>query len=172
MKLNRQLLLSVLFLPSVIFAQQIEQTIQLKNGFVRLEPNIKKAFLDSFSKKATRFHQKTFAVLQFESIPTEETKKLLSASGVELLEYIPNNAYTVSISGSPSVAIFEQAKAERLPFFVINFHDVYFSDAYPDNRNWYIWFIEYLHANKFEFIDFSEAVKFLNIAVAEKTASS
>ena len=86
--------------------------------------------------------------------------------------FISPTANDLNAIKQKTLEIFEQAIAERLPFFVINFHDVYFSDAYPDNRNWYTWLIEYLHANKFEFIDFSEAIKFLNIAVAEKTASS
>ena len=61
-----------------------------------------------------RFQQKTFAILQFETIPAEATKKMLSANGIELLEYIPNNAYTVTISGNPSLTILEQAKARAI----------------------------------------------------------
>lgn len=114
MKLNRLLVLSVLFFTSSSLFAQNDRTIQFKNGFVQLEPNIKKATLDSFSKKARRLQQKTFAVLQFESLPTEETKKLLSANGIELLEYIPNNAYTVSISGDPNFTILKAAKARAI----------------------------------------------------------
>jgi hypothetical protein len=111
MKLNRLLLLSALLFVSSSLLAQTDYTIQLRNGFVQLQPNIKKAFIDSFNARAARFQQKTFAILQFELIPTEETKKMLSSNGIELLEYIPNNAYTVSISGSPSLVILEQAKA-------------------------------------------------------------
>ena len=39
---------------------------------------------------------------------------MLSANGIELLEYIPNNAYTVTISGSPSPAVLEQAKTRAI----------------------------------------------------------
>lgn len=114
MKLDRLLLLFVLLFISSSLLAQVDYTISLKNGFVQAQPNIKKATVDSFSKRATRFQQKSFAILQFESIPTEDTKKLLSANGVELLEYIPNYAYTVSISGNPSVTILEQAKARAI----------------------------------------------------------
>ena len=114
MKLNRLFLLSVLLSLSSSLLAQVDYTIFLKNGFVHPHPNIKKSFVDSFNTRAARFQQKTFAILQFESLPTEETKKMLSANGIELLEYIPNNAYTVSISGIPSSTILEQAKARSI----------------------------------------------------------
>lgn len=114
MKLNRLFLLSVLLFVSSSLLAQVDYTLRLKSGFVQLQPNIKKAFIDSFNTRTARFQQKTFAILQFEFIPTEEIKKLLSANGIELLEYIPNNAYTVSISGNPSSAILEQAKARSI----------------------------------------------------------
>lgn len=114
MKLNRLFLLSVLLSLSTSLLAQVDYTVYLKNGIVHPQANIKKAFIDSFNTRAARFQQKTFAILQFESIPTEETRKILSANGIELLEYIPNNAYTVSISGNPSSTILEQAKARSI----------------------------------------------------------
>jgi len=98
MKLNRLVILSVLLcLSSLIFAQ-VDNSIHLKAGLVKKQANIQKSFVDSFNLRSARYQQKTFAVLQFENIPDEATKKILSANGIELLEYIPNNAYTVTIS--------------------------------------------------------------------------
>lgn len=114
MKLNRLFLLSVLLFISSSLLAQTEYTIYLKNGPVHPQPNVKKAFVDSFNTRAARVQKKAFAVIQFESLPTEATKKMLSANGVELLEYVPNNAYTVSISGNPSSAILEQSKARSI----------------------------------------------------------
>ena len=114
MKLNRLTLFSVLIFFSTSLLAQVDYAIYLKNGFVNTQPNIKKVIVDSFNKRTARFQQKTFAILQFESIPAEATKKLLSTNGIELLDYIPNNAYTVSISGSPSSTILEQAKARSI----------------------------------------------------------
>jgi hypothetical protein len=114
MKLNRLFLLSALLFSSCYLLAQTDNTIQFKNGPVHVQPNIKKAVVDSFNAKAARFNQKTFAVLQFETLPTEAIKKMLSANGIELLEYIPNNAYTVSISGNPNLAILEAAKARSI----------------------------------------------------------
>jgi hypothetical protein len=114
MKLNRLFLPPVLLFLSSSLLAQVDYTIQLKNGFVHTQHNIKKAVVDSFNTSASRFRQKTFAILQFETIPTEATKKLLSENGIELLEYIPNNAYTVTISGHPSLTVLEQAKARSV----------------------------------------------------------
>jgi hypothetical protein len=114
MKLNRLTLLSLLLLFSPALFAQADYSLHLKNGFVTLQPNIRKAIIDTFNLKAKLFQHKTFAILQFESIPTEATKKLLSANGIELLEYIPNNAYTVTISRTPSSTILEMAKARSI----------------------------------------------------------
>ncbi|TLV00527.1 S8 family serine peptidase [Dyadobacter luticola] len=43
--------------------------------------------------------QKSFVIIQFESIPTAEEKRQLKSEGIELLEYIPNNAYTATVTG-------------------------------------------------------------------------
>jgi len=114
MKFNRLILLPVLLLFSQALFSQADHSLHLKSGFVNLQPNIRKGLVDSFNIKALRFQHKTFAILQFENIPTEATKKLLSANGIELLEYIPNNAYTVTITGNPSSTILELAKARSI----------------------------------------------------------
>ena len=114
MKITPLVLLFVsIFLSSALVAQT-DYTIQLKSGLVRVQPNIKKATVDTFNLRVARFQQKAFAIIQFDSIPSEATKKILSANGIELLEYIPNNAYTVTITGSPSVNILEQSKARSI----------------------------------------------------------
>lgn len=114
MKHNQLLLLSVLsFAFSALFAQK-DNSVQLRTGSISVQPNIQKSVLDSFNAKASRFQKKTFAVVQFESIPTEETKKLLSASGIELLEYIPNNSYTITLSGNADLNILQQSKARSI----------------------------------------------------------
>ena len=46
---------------------------------------------------------KSFIVIQFESIPTEKEKQQLKQEGIELLDYIPNNAYTATVTGSLNI---------------------------------------------------------------------
>lgn len=114
MKLNRLFLLSVLLCFSSLIFAQVDNSIHLKTGLVKKQANIQKSVVDSFNLRAIRFQQKTFAVLQFENIPDEATKKMLSANGIELLEYIPNNAYTVTISENLDLNILRQAKAKSV----------------------------------------------------------
>lgn len=55
-------------------------------------------------------------------------------------------------------------KAQRLglPYFVIDFHDVNFDDATSFFKTWYQSFIAYLVQQKFEFVNFHQAVNELN----------
>ncbi|MES1226943.1 MAG: S8 family serine peptidase, partial [Bacteroidota bacterium] len=53
-------------------------------------------------------------VIQFEHIPTIQERAILFQSGIELLEYIPNNAYTASIKGSLNVAILNSVKGRSI----------------------------------------------------------
>src|SRR5689334_11640435 len=101
MKLNQILLLAVLlFFAGTLRAQKrIDFLLHLKNGSVQTASNINKQAIDSFNTKTLRSNNKSFAIIQFESIPTQDIRNQLSNNGIELLEYIPNKAYTVSISG-------------------------------------------------------------------------
>ncbi len=56
----------------------------------------------------------------------------------------------------------KEAEEKGQPFFVINFHDLYFSDAYADYKQWYEWLIMFLSGKKYDFINFNEAVQILN----------
>ena len=55
-----------------------------------------------------------------------------------------------------------EALKKDLPFFVINFHDIFFNEGYPDFYKWYKWLIPFLAERDMEFINFSQAVKELN----------
>src|SRR5438552_807144 len=72
------------------------------------------AQVDQFNRKASQAQGKTFAVIQFEKIPTLEERRQLQNSGIELLDYIPNNAYTVTISASLNATILTQLKARAI----------------------------------------------------------
>ena len=82
-------------------AQKSELPVFLKSSVILKTPILSKSGVDSFNRQTHRFHNKVFALLQFQSIPSAESRKLLSAKGVELLDYIPENTFTVSISGNP-----------------------------------------------------------------------
>ncbi len=67
-----------------------------------------------------------------------------------------------------TAAKLNEAMQLSLPFFVINFHDAYFNEGYPDFHKWYTWLVPYLKERDFRFINFSEAIKELNADLIHK----
>lgn len=57
--------------------------------------------------------------------------------------------------------IYEKALEKDLPYFVINFHDSYFSIAYPSMKKWYEWFLTIVAQNH-TFTNFEAAICELN----------
>ncbi len=115
MKQNHYRLLAAL-LFSVVFvnAQKKTPLILFKSGAVKTEYNISEANLARFNTNSARIKNKTVAVLQFQTLPTAQTKKYLATQGVEFLEYIPENAYTVSITGNIGAGVLQKASARAL----------------------------------------------------------
>lgn len=56
------------------------------------------------------------------------------------------------------------AEGERLglPYFTIIFHDVYFSELFPDHQAWYRWLVQYVR-DHYELTDFAQAVQELKV---------
>ena len=52
----------------------------------------------------------------------------------------------------------ELADKKNLKYLTILFHDRYFSDSFRTWKNWYIWLVEWLKQNNFEFISYREAI--------------
>jgi hypothetical protein len=94
--------IAALLLLSLSLTAQDESRYQLllKSGSFIPQKNITADKLNQFNREAARTVGKTFAVLQFENIPTTAERQQLKEAGIELLEYIPHNAYTVTITGS------------------------------------------------------------------------
>ncbi len=86
----------------------------LRSGSFIPEKNITSERIAQFNSSATRLSGKTFAIIQFDAIPTQQERAQLDLSGIELLDYIPNNAYTVTISGSLSQELLIQTKARAV----------------------------------------------------------
>ncbi len=109
------LIAAVLLVPLSLAAQdQNPYSLLLRSGSLTPSPNITPDHINDFNRKSSRTDGKTFAVLQFEQLPTEQQKRELKQQGIELLEYIPHNAYTVTITGSPGAALLAQYKVRAL----------------------------------------------------------
>ena len=117
MRSINQILLTISFLLtsiSLTYAQKKEPVLLLKEGKFRTVSNITEGYIEKFNKNAPRFKDKAYAVLQFESVPSTEIRLFLSKQGIELLEYIPEFAYTVSIKGKLNAGILQKAGARSL----------------------------------------------------------
>lgn len=54
----------------------------------------------------------------------------------------------------------EECRAADIEYVTILFHDIQFSNAYSDIRDWYIWLIEYIEKSEDDsFISFDEAIR-------------
>jgi hypothetical protein len=88
--------------------------LQLRSGKVFTEKNITQENVKSFTEKLQKINGKSFAVLQFEQLPSESIKQELAASGIQLLEYISGNAYTICITKSIDHTILQKAGARSI----------------------------------------------------------
>ena len=116
MRLNPIPLIAALsFFCITVNAQQKEPYVLLLNsGTFVPERNITAERIDSVNRRAARVNQKSFAIIQFETIPTDAQREQLRKSGIELLDYVPNNAYTVTITGPLNAATLLQANARAI----------------------------------------------------------
>ncbi len=94
--------------------KQEPYTLLLNSGSFVPEKNITAEKIDSVNRRASRVNEKSFAIIQFENIPTDAEKEQLQQAGIELLDYIPNNAYTVTITGTLNTVALLQVKARAI----------------------------------------------------------
>jgi hypothetical protein len=96
------LIAMALFLSLSLKAQDPSlYSLRLNSGSFIPSENITTEKINAFNQASSKAFGKTFAVVQFEKIPTEDEKQVLKREGVELLDYIPNNAYTAIITRMP-----------------------------------------------------------------------
>jgi len=116
MKIRPVLLITALLVFSLYALSQQDTAYRLflKNGSIIPVKNISADFAREFNRKSPRFEGRSFAVIQFEHIPTTAERQQLSNAGISLLDYIPNNTYTVSIRGSINDKVLQQAGARSV----------------------------------------------------------
>src|SRR5688572_11920693 len=88
--------------------------LQLRNGSFIPEKNITETRLAAFNSSTGKVRGSLFTIIQFESIPTTEQKQLLKQSGIELLDYVPNNAYTATVRTNLTATLLNQVKARAV----------------------------------------------------------
>ncbi len=98
-RLTRVLLF--IFFPGLLFAQnKNDYSILLTSGkFVPAE-NVNSLTKSSDIFQKSLFSDKHYVTIQFKSLPDQLTKDRMKVAGIELLDYIPNYAYTVVVSSA------------------------------------------------------------------------
>lgn len=91
-------LLLCLFSITSTAQKDLSSALQLRSGSITPEKNINPEGVKSFTERLQKVNGKSFAVLQFENLPTDATRKQLSDAGVQLLEFIPGKGFTVCIT--------------------------------------------------------------------------
>ena len=116
MKPNPIPVIAALLLLSLTLNAQDDSryNLLLKSGAFIPEKNIVAEKLDQFNRTAARTSGQTFAIIQFEQIPSHQKREQLLQQGIVLLDYIPNNAYTVTITGSLTADLLTQVKARAV----------------------------------------------------------
>ncbi len=107
----RQISLPIIFVAilllvcsSAIFAQNPAQTdykLRLQTGEWSIKPNsvefLKSKAIKDKQLKSKLLEKKYPLVVQFEKLPTEVQRKQIKASGIELIDYLPDNAFTALV---------------------------------------------------------------------------
>ena len=108
------LITALLFSVSLFSQKETPYTLQLRNGKIIPAKNITPERVQDLNEHKKKVNGKAFAVLQFDQLPTEEKKRELLVNGIELLEYIPDRAYSVSISRDVNYALLQRSGARAL----------------------------------------------------------
>lgn len=112
MKLNRLLLPAVCLLLSVVALGQ--QTLYFRSGTVRAGNNLRASLVDSLNTQLPRYKGKALLVLRFAALPDASSRKILSAAGIELLDYIPENSYTATVNGRMDLRVLQQTGVQSV----------------------------------------------------------
>jgi hypothetical protein len=109
------LLTACLLLVLSTSAQESRKSqLLLKNGAVVPEKNVSPDKINALEAKLAKTDGKSFFVIQFENLPSESERRRLLQGGIELLDYIPNNAYTATSNSKLSFELLQQVKARAV----------------------------------------------------------
>ena len=104
-----------LIFSAVLMAQKSQYyEILVRSGKFVPEQNAKtvtgnlKIFTDS------RFLNKHYLVIQFASLPTNVEKQALKNAGIQLIDYIPNNAFAASVSAGIDLTVLKISQARSI----------------------------------------------------------
>ncbi len=90
--------LLLLIFSNGLFAQQNDYSILLKSGNFIPSENISTLTKNAEVFQKSIFDNRHYVIIQFNALPSQAEKDQLKAAGIQLIDYIPNNAFTASVS--------------------------------------------------------------------------
>ena len=114
---NHPILLIIIFLlfPVISFSQKDSSfVLKLRGGNVIPQKNITQESVKNVNKRLQKVNGKSFAILQFDKIPTAQHREDLTAAGIELMEYIPDGSYSVSFSKEIDYSLLQKVGARAI----------------------------------------------------------
>lgn len=105
--MNKLLLLLIFLFPSIVFSQSLKEEkykVKLKSGaFVPETTSSTGQGISNSSNLRTEAYSGSYKMVQFFEIPNQEEQRKIRVAGIELLEYVPNNAYLAYFSIDPAI---------------------------------------------------------------------
>ena len=106
------------------FNAQNNMTLKFKSGDHIAQKNISKAVNQASYSSSELVNGNYYRIIQFSAIPTTKQKEELKSNGIELLNYLPTNAFYASISTSANLSELQSKGAVSLisvdPVFKLN----------------------------------------------------
>ena len=100
-----KLLFLFIFLPGLLFAQaKNDFNILLKTGGFIPAENVTALSKNAHVFQKSLFLAKHYVTIQFNSLPDQAAKNNLAAAGIQLIDYIPNFAFTASVREGIDIA--------------------------------------------------------------------
>ncbi|MBI3720348.1 MAG: S8 family serine peptidase [Sphingobacteriales bacterium] len=97
-KLYRSVFFLLLLVTTTIYAQK-QPLIRLRSGNKMAETNLQSEKIKTHLRKSS-FNNQSFTIVQFNKLPDANALSNLQQAGIKLLQYIPDNAYWISMPSS------------------------------------------------------------------------
>lgn len=104
---------NIFFTATLLISCNLFAQVRMKNRTFYPVNNVDSIDLNKFSNKSKAFG-KIFCILYFDHTVTEAQKQNLSSAGIELLQYIPTNAFTAAINNNVTNALLKKQNVKSI----------------------------------------------------------
>ncbi|RYE21477.1 MAG: hypothetical protein EOP51_15540 [Sphingobacteriales bacterium] len=118
------LLSLIVFVLGFFFANaqnNADFSVKFHSGDFVPRENVRELTKASAVLNESKFNDKAYVVIQFAAIPKEKEKIALKQSGIEILDYLPQNAFLAVVSANADLSVLE-GKAARAVFQMLPQH--------------------------------------------------